>query len=92
MEIIFILFVVIFYVALFLFALIASLVSSAICGAAVGAIPLMCGIVRKKPGLGWIGFAVCFVLYLTSGFLLAQIASALFTFFIVKKNRKKIEE
>ena len=80
------------YFFLFLFVMITSLVSSVIYGAAIGAIPLICGLLKKKKGLGWIGFAVCFVLYWMNGFLLAQIASAIFTFFIVKDSKKEIEE
>ena len=85
-------FVCAFYFLIFLCVFIASIVSYTICGAAIGAIPLMCGMLRKKKGLGWIGFAVCFALYWMNGLLLAQIASVVFTFLIVKDNKNESVE
>ena len=80
------------YFLIFLFVIITSLVSSVIYSAAVGAIPLMCGLIKKKKALAWIGFAVCFAIYWCNGFLLAQIASIVFTYFIIKDEKKEIAE
>lgn len=90
MELIAGIFVLAIYFCVFLFAIITSLVSSVIYGIAVGAIPLICGLCCKKQALGWIGFAVCFALYWLHGFFLAQIASAIFVFIIVKNCKKEI--
>ena len=87
MEIILILFVFIFYLLMIAVAVVSSLVTSILVGIAIGAIPAMCGMMKKKSALGWIGFAACFVLYWMYGFLPAQIASIAFTFFIVKEKK-----
>ena len=91
MEVIFALFFVVIYFLAILGAIIASIISSFVMAIAIGAIPLMCGFIKKKKALGCIGFAACFVLYLLYGFYLAQIASIVFTFFIVK-DKKAIAE
>ena len=91
MEVIAILFVFVFYLAMIGIAVAISILSQLIFAAAIGAIPLMCGLVKKKKGLAWIGFGVAIALYWLIGFLPAQIASIVFTFFIVK-DKKAIAE
>ena len=91
MEVIAILFVFVFYFAMICIAVAMSILSQLIFAVAIGAIPLMCGLVKKKKGLAWIGFGVAIALYWLIGFLPAQIASIVFTFFIVK-DKKAIAE
>ena len=92
MELILIVFVLGLYLMCIATAIIASLISNLLIGVAIGAIPLMCGFIKKKQSLGWGGFAASIALYWFFGFWLAQIASAIFTFLIVKDRKKAIEE
>ena len=92
MEVIIVLFVFLFYLLMIGVAVISSLISQLFIGVAIGAIPVMCGFVKKKQGLGWAGLALSVVLYWFFGFWLAQIASAVFTFLIIKDDKKEIAE
>ena len=92
MEVIAILFVFGFYFAIIGIAVIISILSQLIFGAAIGAIPLMCGLIKKKKALAWIGFGAAIALYWLVGFLPAQIASIVFTYFIIKDEKKEIAE
>lgn len=92
MEVIAILFVFVFYFAIIGIAVAISILSQLLFAATIGAIPLMCGLVKKKKGLAWIGFGVAIALYWLIGFLPAQIASAVFTYLIIKDEKKEIAE
>ena len=83
------LFVLAIYFVLFLFLIVSSIITSIIYGFAVGAIPLLCGFLKKKKGFGFAGFFVCAALYWVCGFFLAQIAAAVFVLLIVKEKSKE---
>lgn len=89
MELLAPLIVLVIYLLIFAFVLVSSFISTLIYGAIIGAIPLMCGLMTKKKTLGWVGFFVSFALYWFSGFLLAQLASALFVYFILREAKKE---
>ena len=92
MEMLPMILVLLIYLVLIIYLFISSLVTTAICAVAIGVIPLICGLCCKKKALGWVGFAVCLALYWMNGFFLAQLASIIFTFFIVKDGKKKLTE
>ena len=84
----------VFYLAMILFVLVVSFITSVISALLFGAIPLMCGIMKNKKTLGIVGFIVSSVLCFFHGAVLAQLASAVFVFLIIreKKEEPKVEE
>ena len=84
----------VFYLAIILFVLVVSFITSVISALLFGAIPLMCGIMKNKKTLGIVGFIVSSVLCFFHGAVLAQLASAVFVFLIIreKKEEPKVEE
>ena len=66
-----------------------SIIESIVLGALVGAAPLICGLnIADKKKLGIIGFIVCIATYVVFGLFFALIASLIFTYLIVKANKK----
>ena len=60
-----------------------------IAGAAIGAIPAICGAIKGKIGLAIGGFFACLAAGLILGMILAIPVCAVFLFLIFKNNRKK---
>lgn len=66
---------------------ISSLITTFLSAVVVGAIPLMCGLMKKKKGLGIVGFLISFILFFFHGLILAQLAAGIFVFFILKEKK-----
>ncbi len=64
-----------------------AIVGSLLTGLAIGAVPLICGIIKRKIGLAIGGFFACVVSALILGALLAIPVAGLFVFLIFKKPK-----
>ena len=81
--------IMIFYMVIMLSVLVISFITSIISSLLFGAIPLMCGIMKKKKALGIVGFIVSAVLCFFHGAVLAQLASAVFVFLIIREKKEE---
>ena len=66
---------------------IGAIVGSIVSGAIVGAIPMVCGIKKKKLGLAIGGFFACLVASFLLGLILSVPVCAVFLIFILKKDK-----
>ena len=64
-----------------------AIVGSLLTGLAIGAVPLICGIIKRKIGLAIGGFFACVVSAFILGALLAIPVAGLFVFLIFKKPK-----
>ena len=64
-----------------------AIIGSIISGAAVGAVPAICGAIKHKLGLAIGGFFACLVASLLLGLILSVPTCAVFLFLIFKKTK-----
>ena len=79
----------VFYFLIFAVTLLVSAITTIIVGSMIGAVPLMCGLTfREKKMLGMIGFIACLVAYWMVGLFWAIVACLIFTYLIIKDQKK----
>ena len=71
--------------------LIGAIIGSLLSGALVGAIPAICGAIKRKLGLAIGGFFACLVSSVLLGLILSVPVCAVFLFLIFKKENKNEE-
>ena len=72
--------------------LFSAFIGAALVGLTLGAVPAICGAIKRKLGLALGGFFACFVSALLLGAILAIPVCALFLFFIFKKPKKRDDD